>query len=206
MSLSDRLRTETRKLHGQAERSGAMRQLLRGEMDRAQYARLLRNLHALYAVLEPALTAHAAHALIQPVFEPALFRRTAIEADLDLLCGTQWMTKIPLTQAVREGVLRLECADPAQLLAHAYVRYLGDLSGGQILMGIVQGALALEGRDGTHFYRFDPADAKLLSQGFRRGLDTIVADEETTQRIVSEAQWAFCLHVRAFDALAGGAA
>lgn len=42
-----------------------------------------------------------------------------------------------------------------RLLAHAYVRYLGDLSGGQIIGNRLRKAYGLEGLDGRRFYYFD---------------------------------------------------
>lgn len=48
-------------------------------------------------------------------------------------------------------------ADPIlapRLLAHAYVRYLGDLSGGQIIGARLRKAYGLPGLDGRRFYYF----------------------------------------------------
>jgi heme oxygenase len=42
-----------------------------------------------------------------------------------------------------------------RLLAHAYVRYLGDLSGGQIIGARLRKAYNLETLDGRRFYFFD---------------------------------------------------
>lgn len=42
-----------------------------------------------------------------------------------------------------------------RLLAHAYVRYLGDLSGGQIIGARLRKAYGLDGLDGRRFYYFD---------------------------------------------------
>ena len=58
MELSTRLRQATQDLHGVAERSGMMPSLLRGQLSRRDYTRLLRNLQLIYAALERGL-AHA---------------------------------------------------------------------------------------------------------------------------------------------------
>jgi len=42
-----------------------------------------------------------------------------------------------------------------RLLAHAYVRYLGDLSGGQVIGARLRKAYGLPGLDGRRFYNFD---------------------------------------------------
>jgi heme oxygenase len=44
--------------------------------------------------------------------------------------------------------------DPYLLIAHHYTRYIGDLSGGQILKGIAQKALNPPRGEGLHFYDF----------------------------------------------------
>jgi len=56
----------------------------------------------------------------------------------------------------QEYVQRLEeCGkeNPELLIAHAYTRYLGDLSGGQILKRLAQRNYGLKS-DGTNFYDF----------------------------------------------------
>ena len=45
-TLALQLRTDTRALLTEVERTGVMRLLLRGQLDRAGYCALLRNLHA----------------------------------------------------------------------------------------------------------------------------------------------------------------
>lgn len=200
-TLAQRLRLETRDLHTQAERSGAMMALLRGQLGRPGYTRLLRNLHALYAALEPALQVHAAHPLLSPFHDPALARLPALEADLDFLGGPGWRAW-PAQEAATEYALRLQALgqhDPGLLLAHAYVRYLGDLSGGQLLIERVRNTFQLPGDDGTRFYRF--ADASALAQRFRTALAALALPTAQADRLVAEAQLAFGLHIRLFQQL-----
>jgi heme oxygenase len=154
-SLSERLRAETKDLHTEVERAGVMAALLRGALERERYAALLRNLHALYAALEAALTRHAAHADVAPVVFPALFRQAALAADLSVLHGPRWQTELPLQAATQHYMARLQDIDmrePGLLAAHAYVRYLGDLSGGQMLRQIVVRSLQLAEDEGSRFY------------------------------------------------------
>lgn len=72
--------------------------------------------------------------------------------------------------------------DPSPLLAHSYVRYLGDLSGGQAIRHTLAKAYDLdeEEGDGIAFYAFkELRSSKLASQGemkrikewFRDGMD-----------------------------------
>ena len=95
---------------------------------------------------------------------------------------------------------------PDLLVAHAYVRYLGDLSGGQMLARIVRESLALGSGPGVAFYDFGhPEEVARLKQAFRDGLDAVPADEATMNAIVAEARLAFESHRRLFDELADSA-
>lgn len=205
-SLAERLKTETRALHTAAERSTFMGALLRGRIERPAYCALLRNLHAIYAALEAALARHATHALIAPVHAPALSRTAALASDLLVLHGPAWASEIVLQPAAVGYVARLHevvATQPGLLLAHAYVRYLGDLSGGQMLRRIVAQSAALAGERGVAFYDFGDATAtRDLTHAFRAGLASVSADAVQADALIEEAKLAFGLHQRLFDELA----
>lgn len=202
--LAMRLRDGTRELHRAAERSAFMRRLLAGEVDLAGYVRLLRNLHALYERLEAALARHAAVGPLRLVHEPALWRSAALEADLAVLHGGAWRQSIPLTAAAAAYVGRLDgldASDPALLLAHSYVRYLGDLSGGQVLRGVVADAYGLRDGAGTRFYAFGPPGAGVLAARYRQGLAAMRLDDDLAARVLEEARDAFRRHGALFAQL-----
>lgn len=205
MGLAQRLRDATREAHRTAERAGIMPALLRGELGLAPYVRILRNLHALYAELEPALERNAAHPLIGPLHRPALDRRLALERDLSTLHGAGWrdIAIEPETQRYVERLEALARQAPHLLAAHAYVRYLGDLNGGQQLSRIVRQALQLSGDEGTAFYDFTPAgEPAQLIASYREALDALPLDTSQSNAVIAEAVEAFALHVDIFEALA----
>lgn len=205
--LCGRLREETATLHRTAERAGIMRTLLAGQCDRAAYCRLLRSLAALYDALERALERNRAHAVVSKVRMPALYRAGAVAADLACLEGPGW-ARLRAASAAGDYVSHLESlahADPARLAAHAYLRYLGDLSGGRVLRGIVRRAFDLRDGAGTALYDFgSDEDAQRLARDFRGGLDAIPAHGEEGNAIVAEAKRGFALHIRLFEELAAG--
>ena len=205
VSLPERLKTETRALHTVAERSTFMQMLLSGRLDRLAYCALLRNLHAVYAALEPALARHASLPAIAPVFLPALWRAGALQHDLDALHGPGWAKAIALQPAATAYVDRLRDLDqsrPTLLLAHAYLRYLGDLSGGQLLRGIVAKSPALAGGTAISFYDFgDVAATRNLTHAFRAGLAAVAVDEIQMDALVEEAKLGFEGHRQLFDQL-----
>jgi heme oxygenase len=202
--LRARLKRETHDLHRQAERSGIMQMLLRGRADRGMYCALMRNLYEIYAPLENGLQGHRDHAYVGPIFSRALFRVAHLTNDLRVLCGEGWSSEMvlqPAALAYRDRLNGLAANRPELLVAHAYVRYLGDLSGGQIVHRLVSEQLQLS-EDATRFYQFGaPADIDLLLAEFRNGLDAIPAKAEDEDAIVAEAQQAFRRHVDLFQEL-----
>ncbi len=203
--LAQRLRDGTRTLHVDAERSPFMSVLLRGRMERAAYAALLRNLHAIYEAMEPALARHAAQPALAPLDLTALARLSSLTEDLVRVADPSDATS-ELRPAALRYVVRLHELDadgPELLLAHAYVRYLGDLSGGQLLRGIVARSPGLALRAGTAFYEFGEAvPASALAAAFRASLDRCIVDDPDA--VVAEAQRAFRWHRELFDELAHG--
>jgi heme oxygenase len=200
--LAERLRQATQSIHRVAERSGVIRQLLRGQVEQRVYCALLRNLHALYEALEDELDRHAPLPALAAVRFPALFRSAPLAQDLIYLHGCGW-TSLPLAQAMQDYVARIRqlgAEQPTTLAAHAYVRYMADLSGGQILGDVVKRALSLHTWDGASFYRFD-GDAMALKAQFRAALDSLPISKLAADDIVVEAQTAFARHVRLFDEL-----
>ncbi|MCP4637129.1 MAG: biliverdin-producing heme oxygenase [Methyloversatilis sp.] len=204
-SLSQRLRQVTAEHHARVERSGPMPALLRGELGRTAYCTLLRNLHPIYRELEAALERHAAHPDLAALQLDRLARRAALEADLQTLHGGRdWADALPLVApaaAYAAHLRALSASWPERLLAHVYVRYLGDLQGGQILQRIVVRCFALDGEAGTHFYRFGPDAPADLSARLRAALDRPHLDEATRAAIADEASVAFLRHVDIFEAL-----
>lgn len=202
------LRDGTAALHREAERAGLMGELLRGRISRGGYSALLRNLHALYQSLEAHLIRHAGDPALAGVWLPELAREAALASDLATLHGARWEREIEVQPAMMRYVARLDevaQATPRLLLAHAYVRYLGDLSGGQIVRRVIASSLALVGDAGQAFYRFSEAPERLAAR-LRAALDAIELLPQERARLVDEARLAFGLHIALFEQLAEDAA
>ncbi len=203
--ITERLKAATRALHTEVERAGVMRLLLRGQLERAEYCRLLRNLHAIYVALEAGLSQHAGVASLAALNCEPLFRSTALRDDLNFLHGADWAVAIPLTEAATQYVEHVQGVSehaPLMLGAHVYVRYLGDLSGGQMLARIVAKSLDLPAGEGVKFYEFGSVDdVKTLAHALRRGLDLMADTEASAQGLIDEACAAFARHRELFEAL-----
>lgn len=208
--LPSRLRLGTRDLHTAAERTGLMAGLLEGRIERAAYCALLRNLHAVYAALEAALASPHRHPGVAAFDQAAWRREAALAADLQRLHGPRWADEIALQPAAADYVHRLQDlgtrGSPA-LVAHAYVRYLGDLHGGQLLRRRVAEALGLPADEGVAFYDFGPA---AVVQGLRlqcrAALAALALAPEEQDAVLSEARWGFEQHIVLFDQLAAATA
>ncbi|KAF9016534.1 hypothetical protein BGZ52_005775 [Haplosporangium bisporale] len=95
---------------------------------------------------------------------------------------------------------RCAATKPELLLAHSYVRYLGDLSGGQILAKKLQKYNDLPEGKGVAFYHFDLIEDKEgFKDQFRKRLNQVEVDEETHRQIVEESCQAFIRNIDIFQ-------
>jgi heme oxygenase len=196
MELSTQLKQASHDLHGVAEKSGLMAELLRGQLSRRAYTLWLLNLQAIYTALEAGLALAPARACLDCT---PLYRASAIAQDLAFLEPSADMA---LCEAAMRYVARLQelsAQGSRLLLAHAYVRYLGDLHGGQLLRRTVARLLQSDGAQGLAFYDFGTADrvAELI-QGFRAGLNALALDGPQAQAMAQEARLGFGLHIDMF--------
>jgi heme oxygenase len=202
-SLAARLRRETAALHDAAERSPPMAALIAGTIGREAYVALLANLHWLYRALESALELHRGDRRFGFACAPHLRRAARLEQDLAAFnAGRAVAGPLAAARVYGEHLARLGTHHPIGLLAHAYVRYLGDLYGGQQLARTVRERFALEGAEGTRFYDFGPASSlPALRAAFRAGLDALELDAAAADAFVAEARSAFERHLDLFAEL-----
>jgi heme oxygenase len=228
--LPERLKCETRELHASAERAGVMGLLLRGRLPLAGYAALMHNLHALYEALEGGGPG-ALPLRIAPLFAPDWRRAEALADDLRWLAASQSpasapaparlptpvptptpmptptpalvATLAPAMHALVQRVRALRAARSSALAAHAYVRYLGDLHGGQMLAAVVRQAYGWHAEDGTRFYAFGGRERVLaLRTALRAALAALDFNPAEADAAAAEARWAFEQHVALFEQLA----
>lgn len=206
-SLASRLRQETKQNHLEAERSGIMRRLLTRTLDLGTYVALLRNLLPVYQALEEEMVRHQGDQVVAPFHHPGLARSAALEADLEQLGGPEWraLPVLPEAQAYVDQIHAAASRDPALLVAHAYVRYLGDLSGGQILKKIVAETFKLAPGSGIEFYEFpDLGDLDAFKNRYRAALSALAPAPERADSIVREAIGGFEANTRLFAGLEAG--
>lgn len=82
-------------------------------------------------------------------------------------------------------------------MAHAYTRYLGDLSGGQVLGKITQKSLGLSSQEGLSFFSFPGVTSpNRFKQLYRSRMNGIELTEEERAAVLEEAVAAFELNIQ----------
>jgi len=212
VSVAKMLKEGTREAHRKAESVHFVREFIRGRVGHDAYKHMLADLYFLYRTLEECLAECGAHPVLAPVYFPEELGRTAaLEQDLAYHWGADWRSQAKPSTITQAYMSRLQLAcreEPELLVPHAYTRYLGDLSGGQVLRRAATKAMQLPASgDGARFYQFDRiADMKAFKRMYRERLDTLPVASDTADRMVAEANFAFELNTHLFyelDVLAG---
>ncbi|MBW4464430.1 MAG: heme oxygenase (biliverdin-producing) [Pegethrix bostrychoides GSE-TBD4-15B] len=206
-NLATKLREGTKKAHTAAENMGFIKCFLKGVVEKNSYRKLVANFYFVYAAMEEQMEQHQQHPVVSKIYFPELHRKAALEQDLHYYFGANWREQIAPSTATQQYVNRIrEIGNiaPELLVAHSYTRYIGDLSGGQILKGIAQRAMNLGEGEGTAFYEFEQIpDEKAFKATYRANLGEMPIDESTEDRIVAEAIDAFGANMKLFQELEG---
>jgi len=207
VALASQLREGTKKAHTMAENTGFVTCFLKGVVDKVSYRKLVADLYFVYCAMEEEIGRLKSHPVVGPIASDALNRRASLEADLQFYFGSGWRSAVAPTPGAQEYVARLHQVaqdSPELLVGHHYTRYIGDLSGGQILKNIAQKAMNLGEHDGLRFYEFDAIpDEKAFKAAYRQSLDALPIDQAMADRIVAEANHAFHLNMTMFQELEG---
>ncbi|KAG5645985.1 hypothetical protein DXG03_004586 [Asterophora parasitica] len=200
LPLATLLRESTKAAHTLVESSPGAVAMLNGQLHKKEYIRYLMMLWHIYDAFEAALDHHATHPALESTYNPTLLARApCLSADIAFLFDVpegSWKshpahaalldeTPPALTAYVTRIRILADSRDPTLLLAHSYVRYLGDLSGGQIIRRTLGKAYGLgldeDVGNGLELYAFNEltstknaglGEMKRIKEWFRAGLDT----------------------------------
>lgn len=155
------------------------------------------------SAFERALERHSTYPTLESTYNPPLLgRASSLNSDISYLLqvpASAWQ-KHPLHMSLLASmpaqlhtyVDRInsisDSPDPSALLAHSYVRYLGDLSGGQFIRRVIAKAYELDEMSGTslEFYEFkelggsrraNQGDMKKIKEWFREGMNVGAHDK-----------------------------
>ncbi|XP_006865293.1 PREDICTED: heme oxygenase 1 [Chrysochloris asiatica] len=205
--LSEALKEATKEVHTQAENVEFMKNFQKGQVTRDGFKLVMASLYHIYVALEEEIERNKENPVYTPLYFPEeLHRRAALEQDMAFWYGPHWQETIPYTAATRSYTRRLHTVgrtEPELLVAHAYTRYLGDLSGGQVLKKIAQKALDLPSSgEGLSFFTFpNIASATKFKQLYRARMNTLEMTPEVRRRVIEEAKTAFLLNIQLFEEL-----
>nr|YP_009314955.1 Heme oxygenase [Scinaia undulata]SCW23410.1 Heme oxygenase [Scinaia undulata] len=204
-NLAEQLREGTTKSHSMAENVSFVKSFLGGVVDKKSYRKLVANLYFVYIAIEEQMLNNKNNTFIQPIYFTELNRTASLEEDLVYYYGQNWRMEIVPSEATQTYVRRIHevgINQPELLIAHAYTRYMGDLSGGQILKKIAKNAMNLSDDQGTSFYDFPSiSDENLFKKNYRSQLDAIPIDQNQISDIIAEANIAFTLNMKMFQEL-----
>ncbi|SHF09339.1 biliverdin-producing heme oxygenase [Streptoalloteichus hindustanus] len=200
-----RLRAAGRERHDHARGRGFVDALVRGRLRLEGYVTLLAQHFHIYAALEEAAERMRADPVAGRFVFDELARVPALRADLRFLLGDRWPERIPASRATADycAHLREVCFDwPGGFVAHHYIRYLGDLSGGQVVRAAVRRAYDLPDDLGAGFYAFPGVpNPQRFKDAYRELLDTAPWDEAERRRITEETLVAYDHNTRVLDEL-----
>lgn len=207
VNLATMLREGTKQSHSMAENMGFIKCFLKGVVEKKSYRKLVMNFYFVYSAMEEEMDRLRDHPVVSNIYFPQLHRQQSLEEDLRFYFGSNWREEIAISPAGKAYVARIReiaNSEPELLVAHSYTRYIGDLSGGQILKKISQKAMNLNEGEGTAFYEFEHiSDEKAFKTKYRQSLDELPIDSETAEKIVAEANDAFGMNMKLFQELEG---
>ncbi|UJP08829.1 biliverdin-producing heme oxygenase [Microbacterium sp. KUDC0406] len=196
-SFARRLREATWGDHGDSEGASFMADIMRGKGTILDYTALVIQHYFMYEALEAASAQLLEDPVLAELHPEALRRMAALEQDLVHLSGPAWRDTAGATPATAAYAARInEIARErwvAGIIAHHYTRYLGDLSGGQVIARRVAKQFGFDA-DGVAFYDFSGLGGiDAFKNRYREVLDAfgamLTADEQ--QRMLDEVRAAY---------------
>jgi heme oxygenase len=207
--FSQVLRERTSTDHGSSEGAGFMQDLMSGRGTRDDYIALVAQHYFIYEALEAAATGLRDDAVAASFISPKLTRLPAIVADLEFLLGTDWRDRVaPLPTTVRyvDRIQVVGSTWPGGFIAHHYTRYLGDLSGGQIIRTLMQRQFGFE-TNGVGFYLFaEIGKPREFKDVYRAQLDSVGWTQTERERVIDEVILAYRFNTELFEDLAAAKA
>lgn len=205
--LSELLKEGTKEAHDRAENTQFVKDFLKGNIRKELFKLATTALYFTYSALEEEMERNKDHPAFAPLYFPTeLHRKEALTKDMEYFFGKNWEEQVQCSQAAQKYVERIHYVgqnEPELLVAHAYTRYMGDLSGGQVLKKVAQRALKLPSTgEGTQFYKFENVDnAQQFKQFYRARMNALDLNLKTKEKIVEEANKAFEYNMQIFDEL-----
>ena len=208
--LAADFKNASQQIHAQLESHPWVKKLFKGAATLQEYKSYLLALKAVYEALEQGIVQYQSYHpetdLFHQLIDPAYFRKDAIQDDLETLHHiVQSQLDIVTSAGVlnyRQRIVNITKDNPILLVAHAYVRYLGDLSGGQMLKQKLEHQHQYQFP--VAFYEFNNLKLSSIASSklhFRDTLNEIEISDLQKNNLVQEVVKAFELNKGLFDEL-----
>lgn len=148
--------------HREAESQPFLKSIFAGKVDVSKYTDYLYQLLHVYQVLEFYADTHNLFEGIEDIK-----RSKQIEMDWVELLGDKPSGEVNFATDNYIQYLHIIKDDPKKIMAHVYVRHMGDLFGGQMLAKLLPGS--------NNFYKFD--NIQTLVKGIREKVTVSLAEE-----------------------------
>ena len=202
------VRERTWTFHNESEGAGFMSGIMRGGSALEDYVNLVAQHYFMYEAIEAQSDRFKDDEIFQPFDADGLRRMAALEVDLVHLIGPDWAEKIealPATIAYAARVNEVgEQGWVPGVIAHHYTRYLGDLSGGQMISKRMRQNHGFDG-DGVAFYEFASlGPLGKFKNDYRAELDKLgeKLSAEDRERFLEEVRMAYQFNTEVFNELA----
>jgi len=176
--------------HRQAEGMAFSRALLAGQVEPLQLVALLRALAPGYGLIEQEGPALAAALGAQAFPWSDLARSPALERDAAQFAAIEASPPSAAAAVWLDQLRSLARQAPHRFLAHVYVRYGGDLSGGQQLAEQANAILASRGLPPVSFWAFE-RPVRELKDGLHAAFEQLDLSEAEEAELLEEAEIAF---------------
>lgn len=203
MSIALMLREGTAEKHQETEKVPYLRAIFRGGLDPQTYTYQLESLLYVYESMENLFQTHKEDTILSKLYFPELFRAPSLKKDITTF-QTKFAAKLrgsisPKTQSYIDHIEAVAKTKPMLLAAQAYVRYLGDLSGGQAIQKVIAKTFSLSNEEGVEFYQFPLiSDLQAFKGVYRTALDTLPLNETEKVELLTEAKKVFDLNKELF--------
>lgn len=207
-SFSEKIKKISWEDHQKASSSAFINKLTSGKITKNIFGIFVAQQYFIYQQLEETSKNLTNYPKIAQFLDPALLRTQALTADMKFFTETTstdfFKDYVPLdaTQRYVQRIKDVEKLAPISFVAHHYLRYMGDLAGGQALRAIAKREYNFSDEQGLQFYNYkDIVKSKTYRDNYRNKLNTTAWEETEENQIVAEILLVYKLNTMVFEQL-----